>query len=112
MPTETTAALSCMSELSTTKLRSSIRVTSPISRIPDHGLTRFRISDTLSLSDMDNLESDHEVVETGYESLPESSTFTTHMMAGAIAGIMEHCVMYPVDCVKVKLTSTEKITIY
>ena len=35
-----------------------------------------------------------------YESLP-SSTMSTHMMAGAFAGVMEHCVMYPVDSVKV-----------
>ena len=38
-----------------------------------------------------------------YESLPSSTTATTHMLAGAAAGIMEHCVMYPVDCVKVCL---------
>ena len=36
-----------------------------------------------------------------YESLPPSSTVTTHMLAGAAAGIGEHCVMYPFDCVKV-----------
>ena len=36
-----------------------------------------------------------------YESLPETTTMTTHLMAGAVAGIMEHCVMYPVDSVKV-----------
>ena len=36
-----------------------------------------------------------------YESLPPTSTMTTHMLAGAAAGIMEHCIMYPVDCVKV-----------
>jgi len=36
-----------------------------------------------------------------YESLPQTSSMTTHMLAGAAAGIMEHCVMYPVDCVKV-----------
>lgn len=35
-----------------------------------------------------------------YESLPTSNV-TDHMMAGAIAGIMEHCVMYPLDSVKV-----------
>lgn len=35
-----------------------------------------------------------------YETLP-SSNVTDHMMAGAIAGIMEHCVMYPLDSVKV-----------
>lgn len=36
-----------------------------------------------------------------YESLPETSTMGTHMLAGAAAGVMEHCVMYPVDAVKV-----------
>jgi len=36
-----------------------------------------------------------------YESLPQTSSMSTHMLAGAAAGIMEHCVMYPVDCVKV-----------
>jgi len=36
-----------------------------------------------------------------YESLPPTSSVSTHMLAGAAAGIMEHCVMYPVDCVKV-----------
>ncbi|XP_022080846.1 mitoferrin-1-like [Acanthaster planci] len=38
-----------------------------------------------------------------YESLPETTTLTTHLMAGAIAGIMEHCVMYPVDSVKTRM---------
>lgn len=42
-----------------------------------------------------------------YESLPPSSSVTTHMLAGALAGVGEHCVMYPFDCVKVK-----KITIF
>lgn len=37
-----------------------------------------------------------------YENLP-SSSHTDHMLAGAIAGIMEHCVMYPLDSVKVNL---------
>lgn len=37
-----------------------------------------------------------------YETLP-SSNVTDHMMAGAIAGIMEHCVMYPLDSVKVSV---------
>ena len=38
-----------------------------------------------------------------YESLPQTSSMSTHMLAGAAAGIMEHCVMYPVDCVKVRI---------
>lgn len=39
--------------------------------------------------------------ETDYESLPANSPVFAHMIAGATAGILEHCVMYPVDCVKV-----------
>lgn len=35
-----------------------------------------------------------------YETLPTQSSIT-HMTAGAIAGVMEHCVMYPLDSVKV-----------
>lgn len=35
-----------------------------------------------------------------YETLPTSSV-AVHMTAGAFAGIMEHCVMYPLDSVKV-----------
>lgn len=36
-----------------------------------------------------------------YESLPPTSTVSTHMMAGGIAGMMEHVIMYPLDSVKV-----------
>lgn len=35
-----------------------------------------------------------------YETLP-TNNFGIHMTAGAIAGVMEHCVMYPLDSVKV-----------
>ena len=41
-------------------------------------------------------------MEDEYESLPESSGLYAHMVAGACAGVMEHCVMYPVDSVKVR----------
>ncbi|XP_051157389.1 mitoferrin-1-like [Leptopilina boulardi] len=37
-----------------------------------------------------------------YESLPTSSV-GIHMIAGAFAGIMEHCVMYPLDSVKTRM---------
>lgn len=47
------------------------------------------------------------VPELEYEALPEGSTVTTHMMAGAVAGIMEHCLMYPVDCVKTRMQSLQ-----
>lgn len=42
-----------------------------------------------------------------YESLPPSSTITTHMFAGALAGVGEHCVMYPFDCVKVSFPNAD-----
>jgi solute carrier family 25 iron transporter 28/37 len=35
-----------------------------------------------------------------YETLPTENV-VTHMTAGAVAGVMEHCVMYPLDSVKV-----------
>jgi len=35
-----------------------------------------------------------------YETLPTQNV-VTHMTAGAVAGVMEHCVMYPLDSVKV-----------
>ncbi|KAJ1525289.1 hypothetical protein ONE63_010112 [Megalurothrips usitatus] len=39
-----------------------------------------------------------------YESLPTANV-PTHMMAGAIAGVMEHCIMYPLDSVKTRMQS-------
>lgn len=42
-----------------------------------------------------------------YESLPPHVSVMTHMTAGAVAGILEHTVMYPVDSVKV--TATEEL---
>lgn len=38
-----------------------------------------------------------------YEALPDSLPASTHMVAGAIAGVAEHCIMYPVDCIKVTI---------
>ena len=42
-----------------------------------------------------------EMSEVDYESLP-TDRLSAHLIAGGAAGIMEHCVMYPVDCVKVR----------
>lgn len=39
-----------------------------------------------------------------YESLPTNSV-AVHMTAGAVAGIMEHCIMYPFDSVKVYVSA-------
>lgn len=41
-----------------------------------------------------------------YENLPTSASLSTHMTAGAMAGILEHTVMYPVDSVKVRHEET------
>ncbi|XP_049778911.1 mitoferrin-1 [Schistocerca cancellata] len=37
-----------------------------------------------------------------YETLPTNDV-ATHMTAGAVAGVMEHCVMYPLDSVKTRM---------
>ena len=42
--------------------------------------------------------------EADYESLP-SDNLWQHLLAGGMAGVMEHCFMYPVDCVKVQYTN-------
>ncbi|XP_071435168.1 mitoferrin-1 [Pithys albifrons albifrons] len=42
-----------------------------------------------------------------YESLPSGAALGTHMVAGAVAGIMEHTVMYPVDSVKTRMQSLQ-----
>lgn len=43
-------------------------------------------------------------MEIEYESIPCAS-MRVHMLAGAAAGVMEHCVMYPLDSVKTRLQS-------
>jgi solute carrier family 25 iron transporter 28/37 len=47
-----------------------------------------------------------------YEALPPTASTTTHMFAGALAGIMEHCVMYPVDSVKTRMQSIRMGAVY
>ena len=41
--------------------------------------------------------------EDEYESLSEDASLGVVLCAGAMAGIMEHCVMFPVDCVKTRM---------
>lgn len=55
---------------------------------------------TLEMSQIQSKDSD-EPFDADYESLPPHVSVTTHMTAGAVAGILEHTVMYPVDSVKV-----------
>ena len=49
--------------------------------------------------------------EVDYESLP-TDKLSAHLMAGAAAGMMEHCVMYPVDCVKVCVHACVKVCVH
>ena len=43
--------------------------------------------------------------EDEYESLPASVGLKTYMIAGAMAGILEHCAVYPLDSVKTRMQS-------
>jgi len=40
-----------------------------------------------------------------YESLPASAGLSTFMLAGAMAGILEHCACYPLDFIKTRMQS-------
>lgn len=42
-----------------------------------------------------------------YESLPSNVRAATHMMAGAAAGLLEHTIMYPIDCVKTRMQALQ-----
>lgn len=44
-----------------------------------------------------------------YESLPTTNV-SINMTAGAIAGVLEHCVMYPLDSVKTRMQSLSPVT--
>jgi hypothetical protein len=54
---------------------------------------RWKLQELASLSEQIMEESEYETLHT--------ENLGVHMLAGAFAGIMEHCVMYPVDFVKV-----------
>jgi solute carrier family 25 iron transporter 28/37 len=43
--------------------------------------------------------------EDPYESLPGGKSTLVYMSAGAAAGILEHCVMYPIDVVRTRMQS-------
>uniref|UniRef100_A0A0N5CE65 Mitochondrial carrier protein n=1 Tax=Strongyloides papillosus TaxID=174720 RepID=A0A0N5CE65_STREA len=45
------------------------------------------------------------VEEDEYESLPNVYPLSVHLFAGAMAGMVEHCVMFPLDSVKTRLQS-------
>ncbi len=56
----------------------------------------LRTETVLASLEMSEVKSDED-----YESLPAHTSLYTHMTAGAVAGVLEHTVMFPVDSVKV-----------
>ncbi|KAK0136309.1 Mitoferrin-2 [Merluccius polli] len=50
---------------------------------------------------------DQDPSEADYEGLPRGASTSTHMLAGAVAGVMEHCLMFPIDCVKTRMQSLQ-----
>ncbi|KAI5960100.1 MRS4 [Candida pseudojiufengensis] len=42
-------------------------------------------------------------MEIDYEALPEDASLGAHLGAGALAGIMEHTVMFPIDSIKTRM---------
>ncbi|KAI1900802.1 hypothetical protein AGOR_G00053620 [Albula goreensis] len=59
------------------------------------------MSESKEIRDGKSLEGDD------YESLPPTASLVTHMTAGAVAGILEHTVMFPVDSVKTRMQSLQ-----
>lgn len=55
-----------------------------------------------SLLGYSHIEPSSNMEEVDYESLP-TDKLLPHLLAGGAAGVMEHCTMYPVDCVKVSV---------
>ncbi|XP_059910842.1 mitoferrin-1 isoform X3 [Gadus macrocephalus] len=62
-----------------------------------HGVKSPPCVATLEMSENEGREDEG---DGDYESLPPHVSLTTHMTAGAVAGVLEHTVMYPVDSVK------------
>ncbi|KAL7390976.1 hypothetical protein ABVT39_002163 [Epinephelus coioides] len=61
----------------------------------------------LDMSQVKSKDDESFGVDGDYESLPPHVSVATHMTAGAVAGILEHTVMYPVDSVKTRMQSLQ-----
>lgn len=86
--------------MDTTFISSELNTSQQIANAYDKISTNLKASDK---SDMEKLDQEFDTDE--YESLPNHITSTSiHLSAGAIAGVMEHCVVYPIDSVKVSST--------
>lgn len=64
-------------------------------------LSSDRVAAALEMSQIKSKDDEPFPGDADYESLPPHVSVATHMTAGAVAGILEHTVMYPVDSVKV-----------
>lgn len=71
-------------------------------------LSSERAVATLEMSQSEGKGDEAVNVDGDYESLPPHASVVTHMTAGAVAGILEHTVMYPVDSVKVTARATRE----
>ncbi|KAI7797477.1 mitoferrin-1 [Triplophysa rosa] len=69
----------------------------------------LRTDTVLASLEMSELKSDDGSSEgdADYESLPAHASLSTHMTAGAVAGVLEHTVMFPVDSVKTRMQSLQ-----
>ncbi|XP_008299008.1 mitoferrin-1 [Stegastes partitus] len=70
-------------------------------------LSSERVVATLEMSQVTSKDDEPFNSDGDYESLPPHVSVTTHMTAGAVAGILEHTVMYPVDSVKTRMQSLQ-----
>ena len=53
---------------------------------------------------------EEEIPEIDYESLPDTYSLSAHLFAGALAGIAEHALIFPMDTIKV--TSLQVIVVF
>ena len=53
--------------------------------------------------DLGQLKTEQESDDFDFEGKREDTTFFIHMMAGSVAGLMEHVALYPIDTIKVKI---------
>ncbi|XP_065103741.1 mitoferrin-1 [Paramisgurnus dabryanus] len=69
----------------------------------------YRADPVIASLEMSEVKSDGGSAEgdDDYESLPAHASLYTHMTAGAVAGVLEHTVMYPVDSVKTRMQSLQ-----
>ncbi|XP_035515167.1 mitoferrin-1 [Morone saxatilis] len=70
-------------------------------------LSSDRVVATLEMSQTKRTDDEPFDGDSDYESLPPHVSVTTHMTAGAVAGVLEHTVMYPVDSVKTRMQSLQ-----